>query len=154
MEEQEQVIIMGESVKLAITNELIKNFQGVSIYKEKRTEPNFPNFFVYQITTDSTHQRNNVYSQEYLMSVQYFASNDLSTHENLNMEIDDIAYRITQLKRVYFGDIPVKILNGKINKEDGVLNYIFTIKFIQNEILVENAVKMQTLDVEFKMKEK
>ena len=49
--------LTGENVKQAIVQQLLKTFPNVKVYKEAITNPQYPHFFVYQISVVDAEER-------------------------------------------------------------------------------------------------
>lgn len=49
--------ITGELIKQSIISELLRMFPEVSVYKEAKTNPIYPHFFIYQISLTDEQER-------------------------------------------------------------------------------------------------
>lgn len=138
--------ISGETIKNAIFEKLLEIFPNVYVYKEQITTPNFPNFFILQLTVNSDEDRKDKYFNTYLIDLRYRQTADITTELKLEQKLDDIGNDlIINFKNIMLDGRPIKIQEPNYEKDEGVLHFSFKIK-IQVEKERPILTKMQNLD--------
>ena len=124
--------IIGESIKSALSIKLGEIFPNITRYKESITNLKYPHFFIYQTSLDVLHEEKNRYHLNYLINIRYRFVEDIETATNLQQQLDDIGLKL--LSDLDYINLsldetvkPVRILNPRFEKADGVLQFFCNI---------------------------
>ena len=140
--------LTGENVKQAIVQQLLKTFPNVKVYKEAITNPQYPHFFVYQISFVDTEERKSYHLMSYEMDVRYRIKSDPSTDLKLEQNLDDMGMKLLQnFNIIAFGNEKIRIKEKNTEKVDGVLHFTFNIDILGKEIPDEESVRQNKLKV-------
>ena len=140
--------LTGENVKQAIVQQLLKIFPNVKVYKEAITEPQYPHFFVYQISVVDTEERKKYHLMSYAMDVRYRVKPDSSTDLKLEQNLDDKGMKLLQnFNIIDFADEKIRVKEKNTEKVDGVLHFTFNVDILGKEIPDGESVKQNKLEV-------
>ena len=140
--------LTGENVKQAIVQQLLKTFPNIKVYKEAITNPQYPHFFVYQISLVDTEERKNYHLMSYAMNVRYRVKSDPSTDLKLEQNLDDMAMRLLQnFNIIDFGNEKIRVKEKNTEKVDGVLHFTFNVDILGKVIPSGESVKQNKLGV-------
>ena len=139
--------IIGESIKSATSIKLGTIFGNNTIrYKEKVSNPLYPNFFIYQVSTTPVAKGKNRWELDYLINIRYRYAEDVTNITNIEQKLDEIGLALcTQFTEIDL-ELPVKTYNRRYEKADGVCQFFCNIKIIIKADLPEE-VKMQQLEL-------
>ena len=141
--------LVANSVTGALGKELNRIFPTVPWYRE--TSPaqlrDYPQFFVHQLTLDTQAERQNHWIVNYLVNIRYHAAADPATVvSGLQEELDDMAIKLMAELECIQWELPVRVLNPRTEKVDGVLHYFCNISVMCRKPLPEE-IKQMELDV-------
>ena len=140
--------LTGENVKQAIVQQLLKTFPDVKVYKEAITTPQYPHFFVYQISVVDTEERKKYHLMSYVMDVRYRVKPDSSTDLKLEQNLDDMGMKLLQnFNIIDFADEKIRVKEKNTEKVDGVLHFTFNVDILGKEIPDGESVKQNKLEV-------
>lgn len=140
--------LTGENVKQAIIQQLLKIFPSVKVYKEAITTPQYPHFFVYQISVVDTEERKKYHLMSYAMDVRYRVKPDSSTDLKLEQNLDDMGMKLLQnFNIIDFADEKIRVKEKNTEKVDGVLHFTFNVDILGKEIPDGESVKQNKLEV-------
>lgn len=121
--------IWSEDIKNALTDRIMRIAPGVRIYKEASSAPEYPHFFIHQISVDDTEERRRYHRLSYSFDIRYRAASDSSTVANLQRELDSVALRLfSGLCIIECGDGKIRCEAKSCEKTDGVLHFFVTVK--------------------------
>lgn len=145
--------IIGESIKSATSIKLGEIF-GTSIkrYKESIINIQYPNFFIYQVSANIESDTHNRRIISYLMNIRYRYVQDISTVTNLEETLDKIGLELMAQFDTIQLEKPMKVLNARYEKADGILQFFFNINVRTKKGLTEEE-KMQILKLNERLKE-
>lgn len=148
------MLIDSEDVKQAIIENLLILFPGVAVYKEAKTTPEYPHFFVYQINLSDTEERKDFHILSYSMEIRYRVASDPSTDLKLEQNLDNMSLKLLQgFTIIDFEDEKIRCTNKSIEKVDGVLHFTFDIQILVKYISDEEKIPMNKLDINTNMEE-
>lgn len=140
--------ITGELIKQSIISELLRMFPEVSVYKEAKTNPIYPHFFIYQISLTDEQERKNYHILTYSMDLRYRVASDPSTDLKLQQNLDSVGIKLlNSFNAIACGDEFIRCENKNIEKEDGVLHFMFNIRIMVKNVSDEEAIKFNKLEV-------
>ena len=140
--------LTGENVKQAIVQQLLKTFPNIKVYKEAITTPQYPHFFVYQISVVDTEERKKYHLMSYAMDVRYRVKPDSSTDLKLEQNLDDMGMKLLQnFNIIDFADEKIRVKEKNTEKVDGVLHFTFNVDILGKEIPDGESVKQNKLEV-------
>ena len=140
--------LTGENVKESIAQQLIKIFPNIKIYKEAKATPEYPHFFVYQISVADSEERKNHHLMSYAMEVRYRIKPDPSTDSTLELNLDDMGMKLLQnFNIISFGNEKIRVKEKNVEKVDGVLHFTFNVDILAKEISDEKSVKQNKMEV-------
>lgn len=140
--------LTGENVKQAIGQQLLKTFPNIKVYKEAITTPQYPHFFVYQISVVDTEERKKYHLMSYAMDVRYRVKPDSSTDLKLEQNLDDMGMKLLQnFNIIDFADEKIRVKEKNTEKVDGVLHFTFNVDILGKEIPDGESVKQNKLEV-------
>lgn len=121
--------IWSEDVKNALTDRIMRIAPGIRIYKEAASAPEYPHFFIHQISVSDTEERRRYHRLSYSFDIRYRAASDSSTVANLQREFDSMALRLfSGLCIIECGDGKIRCEEKSYEKTDGVLHFFVTVK--------------------------
>ena len=140
--------LTGENVKQAIVQQLLKTFPNIKVYKEAITTPQYPHFFVYQISVVDTEERKKYHLMSYAMDVRYRVKPDSSTDLKLEQNLDDMGMKLLQnFNIIDFADEKIRVKEKNTEKVGGVLHFTFNVDILGKEIPDGESVKQNKLEV-------
>ena len=140
--------LTGENVKQAIVQQLLKTFPNIKVYKEAITTPQYPHFFVYQISVADTEERKKYHLMSYAMDVRYRVKPDSSTDLKLEQNLDDMGMKLLQnFNIIDFADEKIRVKEKNTEKVGGVLHFTFNVDILGKEIPDGESVKQNKLEV-------
>lgn len=143
------MIIQSEDVKQAIVKKLLEIAPNVIVYKEAKTTPVYPHFFVYQINLTDTDERKNYHILSYSMTIRYRVSSDPSTDLKLEQNLDNMSLKLMQgFNVIDFGDSKIRCVEKNTEKVDGVLHFFCTLKILAKDVSENETIKQNKLNVE------
>lgn len=145
--------IIGESIKSATSIKLGEIFgTGIKRYKESIINIQYPNFFIYQVSANIESDTYNRRIISYLMNIRYRYVQDISTVTNLEETLDKIGLELMAQFDTIQLEKPMKVLNARYEKADGILQFFFNINVRTKKELTEEE-KMQILKLNERLKE-
>lgn len=122
--------LSGETIKNAISRELNKIFPEIAVYKEEQTNPyDFPNFFILQLSANTTEDRKDHYFQTYLYNVRYRHVADVETEPRIEQSLDRVGLDlITNFTTITLDNRPYKIRQANYEKIDKVVHFTFQVR--------------------------
>lgn len=143
--------ITGELIKQSIISELLRMFPEVSVYKEAKTSLSYPHFFIYQISLSDEQERKNYHILTYSMDIRYRVASDPSTDLKLQQNIDSVALKLlNSFNIISCRNEFIRCENKSIEKENGVLHFMFNIRIMVKNVSDEENNKFDKLKVEVK----
>lgn len=150
------VELKGEEIKNAVVSQLLKIAPECAVYKEAKTSPSYPHFFVHLIAVSDEEQRKNHHVLCYSFDIRYRTKSDSSTDLKLEQNLDAMALKLSAgLNIIDCGDVKIRCEDKRYEKQDGVLHYFF--KVYMQTILVDteaDSVKQGKLGVEIELEVK
>lgn len=154
--------IIGETLKSAISIKLGQLFDNPIRYKENITNPQYPNFFINQISSNVTSLQTKVQSAfnndlkrmriDYLFNIQYRLASNLETITNLKQQLDAVGFKlITKFTDIQL-EKPVYTTNRRYEIVDGVLHFFFNITIYATDEQV-NDYQMNSLEIQRELEE-
>ena len=145
--------IIGESIKSATSIKLGEIFgTDIKRYKESIINIQYPNFFIYQVSANIESDTYNRRIINYLVNIRYRYVEDISTISNLEENLDKMGLKLmTEFNTIQL-EKPMKVLNARYEKADGVLQFFFNINVRIKKELTEEE-KMQILKLNERLKE-
>lgn len=144
--------ITGELIKQSIISELLRMFPEVSVYKEAKTSLSYPHFFIYQISLSDEQERKNYHILTYSMDIRYRVASDSSTDLKLQQNLDSVGIKLlNSFNVISCGDEFIRCENKSIEKEDGVLHFMFNIRIMVKNVSDEENISMNKLGMEVKI---
>ena len=120
--------LKSEDVKQAIVQRLLEIAPNVAVYKEAKTAPEYPHFFVYQINLTDVEERKNYHILSYSMTVRYRVASDPSTDLKLEQNLDSMSLKLMRgFNIIDFGDGKIRCTEKSTEKVDGVLHFFCTL---------------------------
>lgn len=122
--------LSGETIKNAIARELNEIFPEIVVYKEEQSTPyDFPNFFILQLSANTTEDRKDHYFQTYLYNIRYRHVADVETEPRIEQSLDRIGLDlITNFTTITINNIPYKIRQANYEKVDKVVHFTFQVR--------------------------
>lgn len=141
--------LKSEDVKQAIVQRLLEIAPNVSVYKEAKTNPEYPHFFVYQITLTDTEERKGYHILSYSMTVRYRVASDPSTDLKLEQDLDSMSLKLMQgFNIIEFGDSRIRCTDKSAEKVEGVLHFFCTLDVFVIDSPFEEFIKQNKLNLE------
>lgn len=138
----------SEDVKQAIVQQLLKIAPNVVVYKEAKTTPEYPHFFVYQITLTDSEERKNHHILTYSMTVRYRVASDPSTDLKLEQDLDSMSLKLMQgFNIIDFGDGKIRCTEKSAEKVDGVLHFFCTLNALVKAVSDKETIKQNKLSL-------
>ena len=134
--------IIGLSVISALGAEITKVFPGARWQRETVTNPQFPHFFVQQLSASSSEERKNHWWLDYLMNVQYRIAANPQAVGNLLEQLNNIGAKMkSDIQNIYWDNVPVRIRNPRYEIQEGILQYTCNVR-VQGTKTSEEYTKM------------
>jgi len=148
---EQAVAIMGESVKAGVMLELDKAFPDIYLYKERVSEPMFPNFFLEQLTVGAKEERKGYWWLNYLLTLRYRPAADAVLESSLQEKLDETGFKLLSgLQNISLGTFLIPFRNPRTEKNSGALFYFCNFQFQVSKPEIE-AIKMWHLTIETKL---
>lgn len=145
------ISVTGELIKQSIISELLRMFPEVSVYKEAKTSLSYPHFFIYQISLSDEQERKNYHILTYSMDLRYRVASDPSTDLKLQQNLDSVALKLlNSFNIISCRNEFIRCENKSIEKENGVLHFMFDIRIMVKNVSDEENNKFDKLKVEVK----
>jgi hypothetical protein len=145
------ISVTSELIKQSIISELLRMFPEVSVYKEAKTSLSYPHFFIYQISLSDEQERKNYHILTYSMDLRYRVASDPSTDLKLQQNIDSVALKLlNSFNIISCRNEFIRCENKSIEKENGVLHFMFDIRIMVKNVSDEENNKFDKLKVEVK----
>ena len=145
------MIITSEDIKNSIISRLLELFPDASIYKEAKTNPSYPHFFVYQLNLSVDKERKNHHIYDYLLDIRYRISSDPSTNLKLQQNLDSVSFiLLNNMNIIKCKDSYIRCEEKSIEKVDEILHFFCHFKILvklENENENENIQKFNNLEV-------
>lgn len=120
--------VIGESIKSATSIKLGQIFStDIKRYKENVTNMQYPNFFIYQVSSSIEPDTTNKWQIDYLIDIRYRHAKDTSLLTNLEQKLDEVALKLMSEFTELQLERPVKVKNARYEKNDGVLHFFFNV---------------------------
>ena len=135
--------LSGETIKNAIARELNEIFPEIAVYKEEQSTPyDFPNFFILQLSANTTEDRKDRY--------RHVA--DVETEPRIEQNLDKVGLQlITNFTTITLDNRPYKIRQANYEKVDKVVHFTFQVR-VQVEKEKQEKVKMMRLEEKTNLK--
>lgn len=147
------IIISGDVIKNAIVKELMRISPDTIVYKESVTEPEYPHFFVYQISVVDNEDRKGIHNLTYSFDIRYRNVADISTDSKLEQNLDDMGILLMEnFNIIPIGDEYIRCEEKAIEKVDGVLHLNFIINIMVEKIKEVEEEKFKNLFINIKTK--
>lgn len=139
--------LSGETIKNAIARELNRIFPEIAVYKEEQANPyDFPNFFILQLSANTTEDRKDHYFQTYLYNIRYRHVADVETEPRIEQNLDKVGLQlITNFTTITLDNRPYKIRQVNYEKVDKVVHFTFQVR-VQVEKEKTAGVPMRKLE--------
>lgn len=153
--------LIGESIKSAISIKLGQLFNNPIRYKENITKPQYPNFYISQLSCNITPQQTKVEGAldndlkrvrlDYFMNIKYRVAEDVELITNLRQQLDAVSFTLlTEFTEIDL-EYPIHLKNCRSEIVDGVLQFFCNITvYATNEQVDE--VEMNDLAIEEEIK--
>lgn len=136
-----------DTVLNAIYKQLQKLYPEYTVYKNLISNPEYPNFFINQISVIPIPDTKNFWWLDYLFAIEYRHAEDLTIAMNLEETLDEVGFNLNE-NLWYLEDIKTWIKDPSINKGEGVLSFTFNVRIrVRKEELEE---LMRTLTINYK----
>lgn len=136
-----------DTVLNAIYKQLQKLYPEYTVYKNLISNPEYPNFFINQISVIPIPDTKNFWWLDYLFSIEYRHAEDLTIAMNLEETLDEVGFNLNE-NLWYLEDIKTWIKDPSINKGEGVISFTFNVRIrVRKEELEE---LMRTLTINYK----
>ena len=141
--------LKSEDIKKSIVQKLLEIAPNVAVYKEAKTKPEYPHFFVYQISLTDMEERKDVHILSYSMTIRYRVASDPSTDLKLEQDLDNISLILMKgFNIIDFGEDKIKCEDKSVEKVDGVLHFFCSFNVMIKNISDEKSEKLNKLKVE------
>jgi len=154
--------LIGESIKSAISVKLGQLFNNPIRYKENITNPQYPNFYIVQVSCNVTPMQTKYESAlkkdlkrvklDYLMNIKYRVAHDTETITNLRQQLDAVGIVLLAEFTEIDLERPVYTKNCRYEIVDGVLQFFCNLTVYATNYQV-NDTDMETLDIEEQIEE-
>lgn len=133
-----------DTVLNAIYKQLQKLYPEYTVYKNLISNPEYPNFFINQISVIPIPDTKIFWWLDYLFAIEYRHAEDLTVAMNLEETLDEVGFNLNE-NLWYLDDIKTWIKDPSINKGEGVLSFTFNVRIrVRKE---ELEVLMQKLTI-------
>lgn len=139
----------SEGIKSAISNVLLSLAPDVAVYKESRSNPTYPNFFIYQISVTDDEIRKNYHLLSHSMDIYYRTASDPSTDLRLQTNLDSMSLKLLNAFNIIkYGDLYIKCTDKSVRKVDGVLHFTVTLNtVVKNVNLNDDSPKLGSMSL-------
>ncbi len=141
--------LKSEDVKQAIVQQLLKIAPDVAVYKEAKTSPEYPHFFVYQINLTDVEERKKYHILSYSMTIRYRVASDPSTDLKLEQDLDSMSLKLMKgFNVINFGDSKIRCTEKSAEKVEGVLHFFCNLDVFVIDSPFEKFIKQNKLNIE------
>lgn len=129
----------------AIYKQLQKLYPEYTVYKNLISNPEYPNFFINQISVIPIPDTKNFWWLDYLFAIEYRHAEDLTIAMNLEETLDEVGFNLNE-NLWYLEDIKTWIKDPSINKGEGVLSFTFNVRIRVRKEELEELMRTLTIN--------
>lgn len=134
-----------DTVLNAIYKQLQKLYPEYTVYKNLISNPEYPNFFINQISVIPIPDTKNFWWLDYLFAIEYRHAEDLTIAMNLEETLDEVGFNLNE-NLWYLEDIKTWIKDPSINKGEGVLSFTFNVRIRVKKEELEELMRTLTIN--------
>lgn len=134
-----------DTVLNAIYKQLQKLYPEYTVYKNLISNPDYPNFFINQISVIPIPDTKNFWWLDYLFAIEYRHAEDLTIAMNLEETLDEVGFNLNE-NLWYLEDIKTWIKDPSINKGEGVLSFTFNVRIRVRKEELEELMRTLTIN--------
>lgn len=134
-----------DTVLNAIYKQLQKLYPEYTAYKNLISNPEYPNFFINQISVIPIPDTKNFWWLDYLFAIEYRHAEDLTIAMNLEEKLDEVGFNLNE-NLWYLEDIKTWIKDPSINKGEGVLSFTFNVRIRVRKEELEELMRTLTIN--------
>lgn len=134
-----------DTVLNAIYKQLQKLYPEYTVYKNLISNPDYPNFFINQISVIPIPDTKNFWWLDYLFAIEYRHAEDLTIAMNLEETLDEVGFNLNE-NLWYLDDIKTWIKDPSINKGEGVLSFTFNVRIRVRKEELEELMRTLTIN--------
>lgn len=134
-----------DTVLNAIYKQLQKLYPEHTVYKNLISNPDYPNFFINQISVIPIPDTKNFWWLDYLFAIEYRHAEDLTIAMNLEETLDEVGFNLNE-NLWYLEDIKTWIKDPSINKGEGVLSFTFNVRIRVRKEELEELMRTLTIN--------
>lgn len=134
-----------DTVLNAIYKQLQKLYPEYTVYKNLISNPEYPNFFINQISVIPIPDTKNFWWLDYLFAIEYRHAEDLTIAMNLEEKLDEVGFNLNE-NLWYLEDIKTWIKDPSINKGEGVLSFTFNVRIRVRKEELEELMRTLTIN--------
>lgn len=134
-----------DTVLNAIYKQLQKLYPEYTVYKNLISNPEYPNFFINQISVIPIPDTKNFWWLDYLFAIEYRHAEDLTIAMNLEEKLDEVGFNLNE-NLWYLEDIKTWIKDPSINKGEGVLSFTFNVRIRVRKEELEKLMRTLTIN--------
>lgn len=134
-----------DTVLNAIYKQLQKLYPEYTVYKNLISNPEYPNFFINQISVIPIPDTKNFWWLDYLFAIEYRHAEDLTIAMNLEETLDEVGFNLNE-NLWYLEDIKTWIKDPSINKGEGVLSFTFNVRIRVRKEELEELMRTLTIN--------
>lgn len=134
-----------DTVLNAIYKQLQKLYPEYTVYKNLISNPEYPNFFINQISVIPIPDTKNFWWLDYLFAIEYRHAEDLTVAMNLEETLDEVGFNLNE-NLWYLDDIKTWIKDPSINKGEGVLSFTFNVRIRVRKEELEALMQKLTIN--------
>lgn len=138
----------SEDIKESIIKRLLEIAPGVQVYKEAVTNPEYPHFFIHQISVSDEEERKDYHLLTYSMDIRYRTVSDPSTDLKLNQNLSSMGLKLlTNFNIIDFNESKIRCNDKSIEVQDGVLHFFTSLTTLVKLNKGEKINKQNSLEV-------
>lgn len=134
-----------DTVLNAIYKQLQKLYPEYTVYKNLISNPEYPDFFINQISVIPIPDTKNFWWLDYLFAIEYRHAEDLTIAMNLEETLDEVGFNLNE-NLWYLEDIKTWIKDPSINKGEGVLSFTFNVRIRVRKEELEELMRTLTIN--------
>lgn len=134
-----------DTVLNAIYKQLQKLYPEYTVYKNLISNPEYPNFFINQISVIPIPDTKNFWWLDYLFAIEYRHAEDLTIAMNLEEKLDEVGFNLNE-NLWYLENIKTWIKDPSINKGEGVLSFTFNVRIRVRKEELEELMRTLTIN--------
>ncbi len=134
-----------DTVLNAIYKQLQKLYPEYTVYKNLISNPEYPDFFINQISVIPIPDTKNFWWLDYLFAIEYRHAEDLTIAMNLEEKLDEVGFNLNE-NLWYLEDIKTWIKDPSINKGEGVLSFTFNVRIRVRKEELEELMRTLTIN--------